>query len=219
MSDHDTDRAPDPGAPLPPELRAAVDALRHRPAGAPGAVERATAAALAAQRAAVAAPPRRGAATAPLGRRAAAWAAAAAVAVGLGGAALWRARGAPGGEATVASAPAASAGRGAAPAMPPAGGAGALDEAPRLVRFTLRAPSARRVAVVGDFNRWDPAATPLAADAGVWAVEVPLTPGRHAYAFVVDGRRWVLDPAAPRERDPDFGRSHSVTVVGVEAAP
>jgi 1,4-alpha-glucan branching enzyme len=103
--------------------------------------------------------------------------------------------------------------------VPAAGTAAALDEAPRVVRFTLRAPGARRVAIVGDFNRWDPAATPLAAAAGRWEVEVPLTPGRHAYAFVVDGRRWVLDPAAPSERDPDFGREHSVTVVGVEAAP
>jgi 1,4-alpha-glucan branching enzyme len=88
------------------------------------------------------------------------------------------------------------------------------------VRFAVQAPGARRVAVVGDFNRWDPAATPLApAGAGAWAVEVSLAPGRHAYAFVVDGERWVLDPAAPSERDPDFGRARSVTVVGLEGRP
>jgi 1,4-alpha-glucan branching enzyme len=91
------------------------------------------------------------------------------------------------------------------------------------VRFALRAPGAGRVALVGDFNRWDPAATPLAPAAGggpvgEWEVEVPLTPGRHAYAFVVDGGGWVLDPAAPSERDPDFDRRHSVTVVGLERA-
>jgi 1,4-alpha-glucan branching enzyme len=75
------------------------------------------------------------------------------------------------------------------------------------------------VTVVGDFNRWDPTATPLDADrAGSWAADVALAPGRHAYAFVVDGRR-VLDPAAPSERDPDFGGAHSVTVVGVVGAP
>ena len=95
-----------------------------------------------------------------------------------------------------------------------------LDEAPQLVRFRLRAPGARGVAVVGDFNRWDRAATPLGArHGGEWTADVPLTPGRHAYAFVVDGRRWVLDPAAPAERDPDFGRAHSVTVVGLGATP
>jgi 1,4-alpha-glucan branching enzyme len=106
-----------------------------------------------------------------------------------------------------------------APVLPAAAAAAALDEAPRPVTFTLRAPGARRVALVGDFNRWDPAATPLAGRAGAWSVEVPLAPGRHAYAFVVDGGRWTLDPAAPSERDPDFGRARSVVVVGLEARP
>jgi 1,4-alpha-glucan branching enzyme len=105
------------------------------------------------------------------------------------------------------------------PVVPVAGVAAALDEAPRPVRFGLRAPEARRVALVGDFNRWDPVATPLARTADGWEVEVALTPGRHAYAFVVDGARWVLDPAAQRERDPDFGQARSVTVVGLEPAP
>jgi hypothetical protein len=105
------------------------------------------------------------------------------------------------------------------PLLPASGVAAALEEAPRPVRFALRMPAARRVALVGDFNRWDPAATPLVRGADGWETEVALTPGRHAYAFVVDGARWVLDPAAPSEHDPDFGRARSVTVVGLEVTP
>jgi hypothetical protein len=221
---------------LPPALRSAVDLLRAVPTAAPGAAERAAAAAVAAQREAVA--PRRAA-----GSRVAAWAAAVAIAaVGLG-AGVWADARRDAAPAEVAGAERAAprrvgeapdgpvdaafgepfGARGVAAAAPAAGSAAALDEAPRAVRFTLRAPEARRVAVVGDFNRWDPAATPLAGGAGgTWTTEVLIPPGRHAYAFVVDGRRWVLDPAAPSERDPDFGRAHSVTVVGavgVEGAP
>jgi hypothetical protein len=45
-------------------------------------------------------------------------------------------------------------------------------------------------------------------------VEVPLEPGRHEYAFVVDGERWLADPAAPTTGG-DFGTPNSVvTVVG-----
>ncbi len=49
---------------------------------------------------------------------------------------------------------------------------------------------------------------------GEWAAEVPLTPGRHEYAFVVDGRRWVIDPLAPQVPDAGFGPSNAVVVEG-----
>jgi 1,4-alpha-glucan branching enzyme len=71
------------------------------------------------------------------------------------------------------------------------------------------------VAVVGDFNGWNPDANVMTADArGVWTTTVPLPPGRHAYAFVVDGTVWVTDPRAPVVRDPDYGRDQSVVLVG-----
>lgn len=87
----------------------------------------------------------------------------------------------------------------------------ALDQP---VRFVVAAPGARTVALVGSFNDWDPAATPLRAEAsgGVWVVEVPLEPGRHEYAFVVDGERWLADPSAPTAGG-DFGTPNSVVTV------
>ncbi|HYV99713.1 MAG TPA: isoamylase early set domain-containing protein [Gemmatimonadaceae bacterium] len=82
------------------------------------------------------------------------------------------------------------------------------------VRFTLRAPDAVTVTIVGDFNGWQRDALPLrrSRDGTTWTVDVPLRPGRYTYAFLVDG---VLsrDPAAPQVRDTDFGAANSVVMV------
>jgi hypothetical protein len=84
------------------------------------------------------------------------------------------------------------------------------------VTFVLVAPHAQNVTVVGDFNGWDPSATPMekTPTGGTWRVSVPLTPGRHIYSFVVDGSTWVPDPAAPLAPDDGFGGSNSVVLVG-----
>lgn len=92
---------------------------------------------------------------------------------------------------------------------------GTLEDAPVSVPFVLRLPEARRISLVGDFNDWNPAATRLARTSnGFWTVTVSLTPGRHAYGYVVDDTLWVRDPHADVERDADYGRDHSVVVVG-----
>jgi AMP-activated protein kinase-like protein len=84
----------------------------------------------------------------------------------------------------------------------------------RSVEFALRTTADSAVALVGDFNDWDPRATPLAPSAGgVWTVVVPLRPGRYHYTFVVDGTRWRRDPAAPRSLEDDFGTPTSVITV------
>jgi hypothetical protein len=86
----------------------------------------------------------------------------------------------------------------------------------RAIQFVLAAPGASQVSLVGDFNGWDSAATPLqpVGAAGVWSVEVPLPPGRHEYAFVIDGREWRPDPAAPRALANEYGPPNSVITVG-----
>jgi predicted carbohydrate-binding protein with CBM48 len=83
-------------------------------------------------------------------------------------------------------------------------------------QFVLDAPRASRVALVGDFNAWNAAATPLArvSSSGIWTVTVPIAPGRHTYAFMVNGTAWTLDPRAPAAQDPDFGTPSSVVLVG-----
>lgn len=79
------------------------------------------------------------------------------------------------------------------------------------VRFVLQAPDAQRVSVAGTFNQWDPRATPLvrSGPGGVWTATLSLPAGQHQYVFVVDGTRWVPDPAAPGVDD-GFGRRNSV---------
>lgn len=89
-----------------------------------------------------------------------------------------------------------------------------------LVQFGFAAPHASSVALVGDFNNWDPKATPLraASTGGVWSVEVPVPPGRHLYAFVVDGTVWRPDPAAPKATGEDFGEPNSALTVAEPGA-
>ncbi len=71
--------------------------------------------------------------------------------------------------------------------------ASAIRDTARLVQFMLVAPTASRVALAGEFNGWDPRATPLAHDgrAGNWTVALTLPPGRHRYAVVIDDTGWV----------------------------
>jgi len=74
----------------------------------------------------------------------------------------------------------------------------AIRDTLALVRFSLIAPRAARVELVGDFNAWRTGATRLERDAqsGEWAAQVAMTRGRHRYAFVVDDTQWVADAAA-----------------------
>jgi hypothetical protein len=88
-------------------------------------------------------------------------------------------------------------------------------EAPQEVAFVLVAPAASQVSVVGDFNGWDPSATPMTRHSGdaAWTVRIHLAPGRHVYAFVMDGAQWVSDPLAPLAPANEYGMHNSVVVV------
>lgn len=84
-----------------------------------------------------------------------------------------------------------------------------------VVQFVLVAPGASSVSLVGDFNDWDAMTTPMrpVRRGELWSVTIPLSTGRHRYAFLVDGSRWLADPSAPRAPD-DFGTPSSVVTVG-----
>jgi hypothetical protein len=88
----------------------------------------------------------------------------------------------------------------------------------QLVRFVFVDSGAASVALVGDFNQWTRGTTELERSGapGVWAVSVALTPGRHEYAFIVNGSQWVADPLAVKSSD-DFGTESSVIRVGTPA--
>jgi hypothetical protein len=84
----------------------------------------------------------------------------------------------------------------------------------RTIRFTFEAPGASTVVVTGDFLEWRPEGVPLhRLPSGEWAGQIDLPAGVHHYAFVVDGREWVADPAASSRVDDGFGHENSLLVV------
>ncbi|MGH8381256.1 1,4-alpha-glucan branching protein GlgB [Pseudomonas sp.] len=68
------------------------------------------------------------------------------------------------------------------------------------VRFSVWAPNARRVSVVGDFNNWDGRRHPmrLRHASGVWELFVPRLRAGEAYKYEVLGREGIL----PLKADP-----------------
>ncbi len=64
------------------------------------------------------------------------------------------------------------------------------------VTFFCEAPHAAQVDLVGDFNKWQPAAHPMQRmPDGWWKTDLELPHGYHHYLFLVDGKP-VLDPKA-----------------------
>lgn len=86
---------------------------------------------------------------------------------------------------------------------------------PRFVMFYFDAPAADRVALVGDFNAWNPQATPLRRRKkdGRWWARVSLLPGEYQYKFVVDGSVWHADPQNPHRVSNPHGSFNSVCIV------
>ncbi|MFA6450786.1 MAG: glycogen-binding domain-containing protein [bacterium] len=78
--------------------------------------------------------------------------------------------------------------------------------------FTLHAPHARSVEVVGDFNNWEIGKYPMKKDAnGIWAKAVVVKPGEYHYKYMVDGE-WWLDPEKETAANP-YGTENNVLVV------
>jgi hypothetical protein len=86
-----------------------------------------------------------------------------------------------------------------------------LRDTLRLVRLMFDDSLAHQVAVIGDFNGWRAEQTPMRQDPTTrrWSATLALRDGAHRYAFVVDGTRWVPDPAAVPVRGDD-GRVYSL---------
>jgi len=75
----------------------------------------------------------------------------------------------------------------------------ARHEKGRKVRFVKRAPGAKRVQLVGDFNGWDVAARRmrrLPRDGDMFVAVVELPRGRYEFKYLVDGEWQCCDEAA-----------------------
>ena len=86
------------------------------------------------------------------------------------------------------------------------------------VRLTIYLPRAKSVGVMGAFNDWDAARSPMERnDDGTWTITLRLVPGSYEYQFLADGMR-MTDPAAPAT-DSEFGEANSVLTVTPRVGP
>jgi 1,4-alpha-glucan branching enzyme len=84
------------------------------------------------------------------------------------------------------------------------------------VRVTFELPSnmwAERVNLVGEFNDWDTAATPMSrsrSDAN-WKVSLDLEAGqRYRFRYLVDGKEWLNDWHADDHLENPYGSYDSI---------
>jgi 1,4-alpha-glucan branching enzyme len=82
------------------------------------------------------------------------------------------------------------------------------------VTFETTPRDARSVSVAGDFNGWNPSATPMKQRKdGCWSVTLRLPKQEYAYRYVIDGHEWVTDEEADRTVPNEHGGTNSVAVV------
>jgi 1,4-alpha-glucan branching enzyme len=75
----------------------------------------------------------------------------------------------------------------------------------------MHEPDANEVRVVGSWDGWSFRGTAVTRIApGLWRATLPaLSPGSYAYKLVVDGSRWITDPANRRSAADGFGGRNS----------
>lgn len=78
--------------------------------------------------------------------------------------------------------------------------------------------AAEIVAIAGSFNDWRHEVTPMVCmGEGRWAKNLALPPGRYEYCLVIDGCKWIPDPAAKEFIPNPFGTHNSVLRVSESA--
>ncbi len=80
------------------------------------------------------------------------------------------------------------------------------------VTFSLGPISARRIAVVGEFNDWDPNRhLMIRRKNGVFSITIPLSPGRpYRFRYLIDDHHWLNDPEADGTAPNPFGTEDSI---------
>ena len=80
------------------------------------------------------------------------------------------------------------------------------------VMFTVDAPDAAHVQVVGDFNNWAPDGGEMEPVGRIWKKMLKLAPGRYRYRYVIDGQ-WRTDPRNAAVEPGPFGGDDSLLVL------
>lgn len=82
------------------------------------------------------------------------------------------------------------------------------------VIFYYQDKTANSVSIAGDFNGWDKKHDSMVRNKdGIFTLKLPLKEGEYAYKFVVDGKKWIVDPNAPKFDDDGFGGQNSIVIV------
>jgi len=78
------------------------------------------------------------------------------------------------------------------------------------VTFSLEAAEAKDVALMADFNNWNPEKHPMKNHGnGIWKKTVMLSPGQYEYKFLIDGK-W-LEECKGNDTSPNcFGTYNSI---------
>lgn len=67
------------------------------------------------------------------------------------------------------------------------------------------------VALVGDFNGWDPKANKLEKKNGAWETTIRLEPGTETrFRYFIDGKTWANDDAADAYVSNEYGSDDSL---------
>ena len=77
--------------------------------------------------------------------------------------------------------------------------------------FKYKAPDAKSVELMCDFNGWKGVAM-TKGDDGVWKLKVDLPSGTHGYKFLVDGKDWVFDPDNSTKKSVDGVENSSIEI-------
>ena len=78
------------------------------------------------------------------------------------------------------------------------------------VTFTIEAPGAKQVVLMGNFNNWDPKMHPMKNNGkGVWEKKLKLNPSQYEYKFLIDGE-WKEDPENEQVCANCFGTRNNV---------
>ena len=81
------------------------------------------------------------------------------------------------------------------------------------VSFTLTAPDAETVYLLGDFNDWQARDVMTRGDDGTWGLSLTLDPDReYQFRYLVNGTSWQNDAAADKYAPTAYRDDNSVVV-------
>lgn len=86
-----------------------------------------------------------------------------------------------------------------------------VDENTVMAHFEYSYPTAKKITLVGDFNKWDKNRHQLQKNAeGTWTIDIQLPKGCYQYLFYIDENNWQTDPQGKKQTPDGFGGYNTV---------